>query len=67
MAFVPYKKQPFHSWETLPDLALLAIKWRMESSRVFWHWVVFWHKPHGAVVLDPKTGASHIDVRISVV
>jgi len=22
-------EQPFHSWKTLPDLALLAIKWRM--------------------------------------
>jgi ABC-type bacteriocin/lantibiotic exporter with double-glycine peptidase domain len=48
------KEQPFHSWEALPDLALLAIKWRMESSRAFWHWVVFWRGPHGAVVLDPK-------------
>jgi ABC-type bacteriocin/lantibiotic exporter with double-glycine peptidase domain len=49
------KERPFHSWETLPDLALLAIKWRMEGSRAFWHWVVvFWREPHGVVVFDPK-------------
>jgi hypothetical protein len=25
----------------LPDLTLLAIKWRMERGRPFWHWVYF--------------------------
>ena len=48
----PDKEQLFHFWETLPDLALLAIKWRMERGRSFWHWVVFWRGPRGAVVLD---------------
>lgn len=48
------KEQPFHLWETLPDLALLAIKWRRERGRAFWHWVVFWRGTRGAVVLDPK-------------
>ncbi len=50
------KEQPFHSWDALPDLALLAIKWRMVRGRAFWHWSVFYRGPHGAVVLDPKRG-----------
>lgn len=32
---------PFESWESLPDLALLAIKHHQENGRDFWHWVVF--------------------------
>ncbi len=36
------KEQPFHSWDALPDLALLAIKWRMVRGRAFWHWSVFY-------------------------
>lgn len=46
----------FRSWETLPDLALLAIKWHRVHGRAFWHWVVFWRGPEGPVVLDPKRG-----------
>ncbi len=42
----------FTSWEVLPDLALLAIKWHKERGCVFWHWVVFWRGPLGPVVLD---------------
>jgi len=30
---------PFTSWEALPDLALLAVKWHKERDRSFWHWV----------------------------
>ena len=45
---------PFTSWEALPDLALLAVKWHRERGRSFWHWVVFWQGPHGPVVLDSK-------------
>jgi hypothetical protein len=44
----------FSSWRTLPHLALLAIKWHRVRGRSFWHWVVFWRGPKGAVVLDPK-------------
>lgn len=44
----------FVSWQTLPDLALLAIKWHKKRGRAFWHWVVFWRGPKEAVVLDPK-------------
>ena len=45
----------FRAWESLPDLCLLAIKWRMKASQAFWHWVVFYRSPEtGPVVLDPK-------------
>jgi hypothetical protein len=50
------KEQPFHSWNALPDVALLAIKWRRVRGRAFWHWVVFCRGRHGTVVLDPKRG-----------
>ena len=45
---------PFTSWEALPNLALLAIKWHREGGRAFWHWVVFWRGPYGPIVLDSK-------------
>lgn len=32
---------PFHTWDALPNVALLAIKYREEQGRAFWHWVVF--------------------------
>lgn len=45
---------PFESWDTLPDRALLSIKWRLEEGRPFWHWVVF-SRHHGRMfVLDSK-------------
>jgi ABC-type bacteriocin/lantibiotic exporter with double-glycine peptidase domain len=45
---------PFDSWENLPDKALLAIKWRMEQGRPFWHWVVFVRYEADTFVLDSK-------------
>jgi len=45
---------PFDTWERLPDKALLAIKWRMEQGRPFWHWVVFVRSEQEALVLDSK-------------
>ena len=45
---------PFTSWEALPDLALLAVKWHKERGRAFWHWVVFWRGSDGPFVLDSK-------------
>ena len=47
-------ERPFVSWAALPDVALLAIKWHREKGRAFWHWVVFWRSPVGAVVLDSR-------------
>ncbi|MDR5907425.1 hypothetical protein [Franzmannia qiaohouensis] len=45
---------PFESWECLPDKALMAIKWRLEQGKPFWHWVVFVREGGEAVVLDSK-------------
>jgi len=42
----------FQSWETLPDLALLAIKHHQEEGRNFWHWVVFTRIKGQPYVLD---------------
>ncbi len=49
-------EHPFRSWESLPDLAILSIKWHLEKGRPFWHWVVFVRDDRGARVLDPKKG-----------
>lgn len=45
---------PFESWEQLPDKALLAIKWREEQGKPFWHWVLFIRDNGEAKVLDSK-------------
>ena len=45
---------PFRSWNSLPDLALLAIKWHREQGRPCWHWVVFVRDREGERVLDSK-------------
>lgn len=45
---------PFRSWGTLPDLALLSIKWHLENGRPHWHWVVFVRKDGQSYVLDSK-------------
>ncbi|MFC4257753.1 hypothetical protein ACFOZ5_01770 [Marinobacter lacisalsi] len=50
------RETPFESWERLPDKALMAIKWRMERGRPFWHWVVFVREGGKARVLDSKKG-----------
>jgi ABC-type bacteriocin/lantibiotic exporter with double-glycine peptidase domain len=47
-------EQPFRSWKSLPDLALLAIKWHREYGRPFWHWVVFVRDAGGERVMDSK-------------
>lgn len=52
---------PFESWEALPDRALLAIKWHLESGKPFWHWVVFARDGEQTIVLDSKKDLkSHI-------
>lgn len=45
-------RQPFHSWASLPDYALLAIKWHLEQGRPFWHWVVFVRENDRSYVVD---------------
>ena len=46
--------QPFRTWDALPSLALLAIKWHREGGRSFWHWVVFVQERDRRYVLDSK-------------
>lgn len=48
------EEAPFESWERLPDKALLAIRWRIEQGKPFWHWVVFVRENGEATVLDSK-------------
>ena len=48
------KETPFESWEQLPGRALLAIKWRIEQGKPFWHWVLFVRENGEAKVLDSK-------------
>lgn len=43
---------PFQSWDSLPDTALLAIKYHNENDIDYWHWVVFKRSDTQAVVLD---------------
>jgi hypothetical protein len=47
-------ERPFRSWNSLPDRALLAIKWHREKGRPCWHWVVFVRDSEGERVLDSK-------------
>ena len=48
------EETPFESWDGLPDKALLAIKWRMERGKPFWHWVLFVRESGQEKVLDSK-------------
>jgi len=52
-------ERPFRSWNALPDLSLLAIKWHIEKRRAFWHWVVFVRDEQGGYVLDSKKSLRH--------
>ena len=53
------QQTPFTDWQALPDRALLAIKWRIEKGRPFWHWVVFVREADGCYVLDSKKALKH--------
>lgn len=52
-------ERPFTGWESLPDRALLAIKWRLESGKPFWHWTVFVREGAEHYVLDSKKALRH--------
>jgi len=43
---------PFKNWNTLPDRALLAIKWHRVNGKPYWHWVVFVRENNIEYVLD---------------
>ena len=42
----------FQNWDSLPDLALLSIKFTIKNERPYWHWVVFKREGNHPVVLD---------------
>jgi len=46
----------FSDWQSLPDCALLAIKWHTINDKAYWHWVVFVRDQptKQAYVLDSK-------------
>ncbi|MBT8352168.1 MAG: hypothetical protein KJO26_13180 [Deltaproteobacteria bacterium] len=45
---------PFTGWESLPNCALLSIKWHIERGKPHWHWVVFVREGVNSYVLDSK-------------
>jgi len=45
---------PFKSWKSLPDCALLSIKWHLERGKPYWHWVIFVRESDQEYVLDSK-------------
>lgn len=45
---------PFRSWGSLPDTALLSIKWHLANGKPYWHWVVFVRENGQSFVLDSK-------------
>jgi len=45
---------PFKNWASLPDCALISIKWQLESGKPFWHWAVFVREDNKQYVLDSK-------------
>ncbi len=49
-----HRVSTFRSWQNLPPLALLAIKWHQVHDCAYWHWVVFYRGPLGPMVLDSK-------------
>jgi hypothetical protein len=49
-----FGEKSFQSWEALPSLALLSIKWHLEKGRPVWHWVVFIRENGHSYVLDSK-------------
>ncbi len=48
------KENPFKDWESLPDCALLSIKWHLEEGVPFWHWAVFVREDGHEYVLDSR-------------
>ncbi len=48
------KKIPFDDWSSLPDCALLSIKWHLQNGKPYWHWVVFIRENNNVYVLDSK-------------
>lgn len=48
------EETPFTCWESLPNCALLSIKWHLINGKPWWHWVVFVSEVGHEYVLDSK-------------
>lgn len=48
------KERSFTDWNSLPNCALLSIKWHIEKGKPYWHWVVFVRDGELQYVLDSK-------------
>lgn len=48
------KEVAFSKWESLPNCALISLKWHMENEKPFWHWAVFVRDGQSEYVLDSK-------------
>ncbi len=44
----------FTDWDSLPDCAILSIKWHFEKGKPYWHWVVFVREGDLSYVLDSR-------------
>ena len=52
---------PFRNWKSLPDCALIALKWHGRNGKPFWHWAVFRREENKQYVLDSKKSLkSHV-------
>jgi len=49
------KETAFTDWDSLPDCALLSIKWHLEKDKPYWHWVVFVREKNEQFVYDSST------------
>jgi ABC-type bacteriocin/lantibiotic exporter with double-glycine peptidase domain len=46
------KETPFTDWKSVPDHALLSIKWHLKKGKPYWHWVVFVRENGEEAVFD---------------
>ena len=48
------EEKSFKDWASLPDCALISLKWHLENGKPYWHWAVFIREGGSEYVLDSK-------------
>ena len=48
------EEKSFKDWASLPDCALISLKWHLENGKPYWHWAVFIREGGSECVLDSK-------------
>ena len=48
------EEKAFEGWSSLPDIALISLKWHLEKGKPYWHWAVFVRDGESQYVLDSK-------------